>query len=243
MIHNEKTKMKIQMDQDQILRKPMELRTFYNYMNGFYREVAMKKTQEDCCDTCIRINTEMKRSDITDEEKELLVLCLTRHDETSRTQRKLMHAAEAWGAKNIIEPSEHAHFLARLACIPEYVDDGLVEVTDAMPKSFAIEVEAHDYGGNIPLPVFNKERPAKDYYSANLSMYCFTICNLSRGENKILIYDERSQVKIYFHFEIAFITFLNHYREKTAMLFVTFDLSMHGISTRKETRKAVLKDN
>ena len=37
------------------LNAPMQLKTFYRYMNAHYPQVALKKVMEDCCDTCIRI--------------------------------------------------------------------------------------------------------------------------------------------------------------------------------------------
>jgi hypothetical protein len=76
------------------LNHPMKLKTFYRYMNAYFPDVAIKRVMEDCCDTCIRIATELKRTNLSQEEKELLILCQNVHDEGSRNQRVLMRSAE-----------------------------------------------------------------------------------------------------------------------------------------------------
>jgi hypothetical protein len=105
-----------------------------------------------------------------------------------------MRSAEAWGRSQSLPDGEFGEFLGRLALIPETLEDGII----VLPKdagSLLIDVEAHDYGGNLSMPTFNLERPAKDYYASNLSIYMFVICNITRGENRILLYDERAQGK------------------------------------------------
>ena len=101
------------------LNAPMQLKTFYRYMNAHFPQVAIKKVMEDCCDTCIRIATELKRPNLSQEEKELLILCQSIHDEGSRNQRVLMRAAEAWGRSQSLPDGEFGEFLGRLALIPQ----------------------------------------------------------------------------------------------------------------------------
>jgi hypothetical protein len=40
---------------------------------------------------------------------------------------------------------------------------------------------ASDYGGNLTMPWYGRERPSQDYYSSNLSLYAFIITSLSTG--------------------------------------------------------------
>ena len=60
-----------------------------------------------------------------------------------------------------------------------------------------VELESHDYGGNLTMPWFGKKRPGLDYYLSNLSLFVFIISNITRfgTKHRLLIYDERAAGK------------------------------------------------
>jgi hypothetical protein len=56
-------------------------------------------------------------------------------------------------------------------------------------------LQCEDYAGNLVSPLFELERPSKDYYASNLSLYVFVITNMTSGQNYVYLYDERAQGK------------------------------------------------
>ena len=60
-----------------------------------------------------------------------------------------------------------------------------------------MEVESHDYGGNLVLPWFGLNRPGLDYYLSNLNIYMFVMSKVTRYGtlHNLYIYDERAAGK------------------------------------------------
>ena len=60
-----------------------------------------------------------------------------------------------------------------------------------------VDIESHDYGGNLVMPWYGIKRPGLDYYLSNLNIYCFVIVKLTRygQKNLIKVYDERAAGK------------------------------------------------
>ena len=56
-------------------------------------------------------------------------------------------------------------------------------------------LQCEDYAGNLVSPLFELERPSKDYYASNLNLYIFVITNMTTGKNYVYLYDERAQGK------------------------------------------------
>ena len=59
----------------------------------------------------------------------------------------------------------------------------------------SIIIQAEDYGGNLPMPWFSLQRPSKDYFTSNLNLYSFIICNITNANNYLYVYDERTAGK------------------------------------------------
>jgi hypothetical protein len=60
-----------------------------------------------------------------------------------------------------------------------------------------VDVESHDYGGNLCMPWFGIKRPGLDYYLSNLNLYMFVMSEITKYGTKhnMYIYDERASGK------------------------------------------------
>ena len=54
---------------------------------------------------------------------------------------------------------------------------------------------AEDYGQGIAMPHYGINRPQSDYFNSNLMINLYVQSDISRGENKIMLYDERTMGK------------------------------------------------
>ena len=52
-----------------------------------------------------------------------------------------------------------------------------------------------DYGGNVFLPWCRLRKPSKAYYASDIVLPKFVVCDISKAENQVLVYDERGQMK------------------------------------------------
>jgi hypothetical protein len=85
------------------------------------------------------------------------------------------------------------NLLTNIDLIPEKVEniidpESIVDITNVL-------LQCEDYAGNLVSPLFELERPSKDYYAANLNLYVFFITNMTTGQNYVYLYDERAQGK------------------------------------------------
>ena len=60
-----------------------------------------------------------------------------------------------------------------------------------------MDMESHDYGGNLCMPWFGIRRPGLDYYLSNLNLYMFVMSDITKYGTKhnIYVYDERAAGK------------------------------------------------
>lgn len=69
---------------------------------------------------------------------------------------------------------------------------------DPIPPGVAVgkvAIQAHDFGGSIPLPHYGHKRPNVDYYQSNLMQHNLVLCDVLAQKHTIKFYDEREQGK------------------------------------------------
>ena len=172
----------------------MSYETFMRYKNALFPSYSLHRVLEDCCDTCTRLEMALMDPNLTDNDRELLILCQGAHDSASRNHRVLMHEVEAWARNQKLPIGEFTEFLARVALLPETVEDDLIVLPEEA-QSISVDVQMEDFAGTLPLPMLNLTKFAAAYYHSHLSMFAFVICNITYGENRIILYDERAQGK------------------------------------------------
>ena len=60
---------------------------------------------------------------------------------------------------------------------------------------YLVKFLCEDFGGNLFLPWYKLRKPSKAYYSSHIVIPNFVICDISKAENRVLLYDERGQMK------------------------------------------------
>ena len=73
----------------------------------------------------------------------------------------------------------------------------LTDTPDAADETFAqntvpkMRLFCEDFGQAVSLPSYKANRPNVDYFSSDLHLQMFNICNTTLNENLICLYDER----------------------------------------------------
>ena len=60
---------------------------------------------------------------------------------------------------------------------------------------WSVKFLCEDYGGNFFLPWYKLRKPSKAYYASHIVLPNFVVCDISKAENHVLVYDERGQMK------------------------------------------------
>jgi hypothetical protein len=66
---------------------------------------------------------------------------------------------------------------------------------DETHREYSALVIAEDYGQSVALPHFGFRRPSADYFNSNLMVHLFVMADISRKQNKIMMYDEQCMGK------------------------------------------------
>jgi hypothetical protein len=62
-------------------------------------------------------------------------------------------------------------------------------------EEFEALVLAEDYGQGIAMPHYGITRPKSDYFNSNLNVNLYVQADISRNENRVTLYDERTMGK------------------------------------------------
>ena len=169
------------------------------YMRSYHINVALVRAKEDCCDTCLRLAIAAQDPNLGDAEKELIAESQRLHASDARTQRlALKEAIKLWGKS--VSPSanlgEQDTFCEAVNSLPDSIEDEFSKMSlEDDTHSLRVRLQCEDYGGNLSLPHYGRNRPGRDYYLSNLSIMNFIISDLTTGRNKVLLYDERAMGK------------------------------------------------
>jgi hypothetical protein len=71
----------------------LSLSRWRQYVIRLFPGVKKRKTSEDLCDGCVRLDVQLARTDLTEKERESLELEKQLHLEATRSQRQAMNAA------------------------------------------------------------------------------------------------------------------------------------------------------
>jgi hypothetical protein len=186
---------------------------FRQYIQFHYPGVRLTRTEEDACDCCVHLDIQLQHMDLSDDERNALVMKKKTHIEAAIGQRRFVssfiktytaiHAPEQNFSEEIIPdtyedgPGDNLNLPGheyRVAC-----NDGDATTPDAVELSptrhCRILIQAEDYGGGIAMPHYGHIRPSADYFNSNLILQNFVVANISGNINNVYFYDERAQGK------------------------------------------------
>lgn len=173
--------------------------TFMKYMRSHHINVSIVRAKEDCCDTCLRLSVAAQDANLGDEEKDLIAESQRVHASDARTQRiALKEAIKLWGkTTNVVtDQVDSSVFNNAVDSLPDFLEDEFrmlsLEESTYTPR---VRLQCEDYGGNLTLPHYGRNRPGRDYYVSNLSIMNFIISDLTTGLNNAFLYDERAMGK------------------------------------------------
>lgn len=133
----------------------------------------------------------MKDKNIAEEDRLSIEEALANHGDKARELRNLMKDALKLLGNNLksLTAEEKVKFSKSVDNMPNTVDEDQIENPEDL--STTVQMGCEDYGGNFVLPSFGNVRPGSDYYASKLSINVFVISDVSRGSNKVFIYDQR----------------------------------------------------
>ena len=193
-----------------------------------YPKLKIRKLREDMCDVCERIRLQLKNPGLSEECKETLKAELEEHLGPAKIQRRVWSNHVLKYARSL-----DSEFSVSGSIIPATTHDPIPEVLNA-PVCPKVILEAHDFGGSLPLPHYGIRRPGVDYYQSNLMQHNFIMCKIGRQEHRIMFYDERDQGK---GADACISMRMIHYLRKLS------ELRAAGLKPEEEVSLMVLMDN
>ncbi|KAF1787214.1 hypothetical protein GQ600_27210 [Phytophthora cactorum] len=134
--------------------------------------VRLTRTAEDVCDCCVRLDVLLQQPDLTEEQKQAVLL--------EKAIHLCMHL--------ITSPGEN---------YPDTFEDTdatAAEVQMTPTRSKPCTNSSRNFGGGISMPHYGHTRPSADYFNSNLIVQNFVVADITNGRNNVYFYDERGQI-------------------------------------------------
>ena len=175
--------------------------SFYNHMKAHHPEFRLNRVQEDVCDTCTELKTQLKNMDLSEEARQNIREALADHGNLARVLRKTMRIGIVKLKDSIqLSPSRRDELDASVERIVDDLEN--FHVDDAEPgddwfikPASVLVFKCEDFAGNFCSPYYGELRPGADYYSSKLLFYCFVIADITTGVNHVKLFDERGMGK------------------------------------------------
>ncbi|EGZ05292.1 hypothetical protein PHYSODRAFT_386744, partial [Phytophthora sojae] len=142
---------------------------FIQYKRYYVPGVRLKRTAEDVCDCCVRLDILLQQPDISEEEREVVLLEKRTHLNEAIAQRRFV--------SNFVKDYTALHAPQQILpnqVIPHTIDDSTV-----------VQIQAEDYGGGISMPYYALCRPSADYFNCNLMIQNFVIADITNEQNNV----------------------------------------------------------
>ena len=188
--------------------KVVSYERWLQYVHYHFPGLRLSRTTGDLCDACTRIDIELLRTDLSDEDRNALFQQKEMHMEAAIIQRQAM----SFFIKQYVKNNNSTQILPD-HILPEYLPEvegtteeedqherKLVDQSDDEAKVTSAEIptviiQAEDFGGSLNLPFYGFNRPSCDYFNSNLLIHNFIIANINENRNFVWFYDERGQDK------------------------------------------------
>jgi hypothetical protein len=135
------------------------------YIQRLFSGVHKNRTCEDLCDSCVRIEMELKRTDLTDDERTALEEEKNAHLGAAKAQRQAMNdAIKIFARKNGLVSDADLD----VPELPLDVDELTVmlmgvHLDEHTPNYMkTVLIQAEDFGGGLTMPWYGKDRPSAD---------------------------------------------------------------------------------
>ncbi|XP_078725585.1 LOW QUALITY PROTEIN: uncharacterized protein LOC144942661 [Lampetra fluviatilis] len=136
------------------------------HVHVYYPGYSLTHTAEDVGDCCGRIDIQLERKDLPDDERQRLLL------------EKNTHLGAAVGQRRTVSKF-----------VNEYVKQHAPD--QKVPDTSQIE----DFGGSFAMPHYGHIRPSADYFNSNLMVRNFVPADITSRVNNVIFYDERAHGK------------------------------------------------
>ena len=165
------------------------------YVHFLWPGLKLTRCMTDVCDGCIRIEVELKRTDLTEERRNELLREKELHLNAAITQRKFIaQCAQVYAKK--YDPVQvfdarmlNAHELDEFESYLN--DDELKQIEDSSISPGKVTMQYQDFGGSLTASWFAFREPGANYYASNLNVHPYIIADVSTGVNNVVCYDER----------------------------------------------------
>ncbi|KAF1784473.1 hypothetical protein GQ600_17521 [Phytophthora cactorum] len=171
-------------------------------VNPMQGRVRVARAVEDVCDCCVRLDVLLQQPDLTEGQKQAVLLQKAIRVNEAITQRRFVSSfikdCTALHAPNQLLPKR---------IIPDTFEDtdttgagganDTNEVQSTAPaRNFCrIQIQAKDFGGGISMPHYGHTRPFADYFNSNLIVQNLVVADITNGRNNVYYNGERGQGK------------------------------------------------
>ena len=164
---------------------------YTQYFHFHFPGLRLTRSKEDVCDCCVRLDIQLSRDDLSDEERIAIKLEKGTHLNAAVAQRRFISTFVREYVK-LHAPDQDIV----IDVIPDMLnDDPPPEPIVPGANHVRIQIQAEDYGGGIAMPHFGHTRPSCDYYNSNLIIQNFVVADITNKRNNVYFYDERAQDK------------------------------------------------
>ena len=157
-----------------------------------FPNLRLTRVKEDECNTCFELKTLLLNPTLTELQRKEIQDKLDSHIQEAKTQRlEMNNIIRQYCSREI-----GLDLPDRMDLLPQYKDAPIEDLSADETNAFAkngILVQAEDFGGAIPLPIYLNRRPAASFFSSSVMINNFVVACPSLNKNFVFVFDERAQ--------------------------------------------------
>ncbi|OWZ11139.1 LOW QUALITY PROTEIN: Cleavage inducible protein [Phytophthora megakarya] len=173
----------------------------YPVPTHYFPGVRLSRTAVDVCDCCVRLKIQLRQPDLTEDERNVLLLEQSTHLDSAIAQRRFI--------SNFIKDYSALHAPEQI--LPSVIVPDTTDMIDTLPENdnyvngtssasrtgptqcCRVQIQAENPGGGITMPNYGDARPSADYFNNNLIIQNFVVADITNNCNNIYFYDEQAQ--------------------------------------------------
>ena len=147
--------------------------------------------KEDECNTCFELKTKLMDKSLDQDQRNEIVRKLDLHVNEAKQQRAEMNSV----LRSVCISLSGEELPGYSNILPLYKDSS-IEYSDSNELTLVKNgfiVQAEDFGGAIPLPIYQNRRPAASFFASSIMINNFVVACPSINRNFVFVFDERSQ--------------------------------------------------
>ena len=163
------------------------------YIHLYFPGLRLARSAEDVCDCCVRLDIQLQRDDLDDEERARLLMEKNTHLDAAIDQRRFVSNF----VKTFVRQHDPLQPVPNLIIADHYDSERSDDIgnDDAVDASKNIQIQIEDFGGSFAMPHYGHSRPSADYFNSNLMVSNFVVADITGDCGDVIFYDERAQGK------------------------------------------------